>query len=424
MDRRCYSCASKFSVFKKELGCKSCGHSHCSGCLGFTAVLPQYGNTNQKICKRCHDKITSGGTPKNNGGKWSPPENYKKRIAAFEAKQNQVPGPCQAKPDARYQGLLPEDRVIAERLDRLRHETKPKAVCSTADIESRVEALRKDSQRPMPSMQEIEERLATLQGRNPPSNAPRPTHKPPDTRSQTQKADDLLNQLKEEVAIDHTWDPAVQLPELGPQPMNDLSRVDGKDCWTASNSDLNPAQLEEEKSKLLGEAAAELREENTRAEKILDIAKRLAMLQGKDPEKVTIDDYKLPDSDEETEEEDIQRILMQLSEEAILDEASGFNILPTQSRGTEKSNTQAVNKPPPGMPSSSKTPTATSSRVEDSDEEELPWCCICNEDAALRCHGCDDDLYCDRCFRDGHDKFDQKEHRTSSYRPPPKKRGR
>lgn len=30
------------------------------------------------------------------------------------------------------------------------------------------------------------------------------------------------------------------------------------------------------------------------------------------------------------------------------------------------------------------------------------WCCICNEDGEVRCLGCDGDIYCHNCWRDGH----------------------
>ncbi|NXX79734.1 ANCHR regulator, partial [Urocolius indicus] len=406
MDRRCYGCASKFSVFKKEAcGCKSCGRAFCSGCLSFSAVVPRCGSTQQKVCKQCHGKLT-GDESQSSSAKWSPPENYKKRVAAFEAKQKQLKEPQKAaaklpgQAGSRYQGLSKEDRAIAERLERLREERKPKSIPTQAEIEARLAALKEDGRGPVPSVQEMEDRLAVLQGRDPPSQAPRPVHQPPDTRSLVQQADDLLTQLSEEVAIDEHYRPRVQ-PQ-GIHGLNDLNR-ESEDC--ASPANLDPKQLEEEKNKLLAEAAAELREENTRQEKILQVAKRLAALRGEDPEKVTLETYKLPDSDEEvTEEEAIRRVLKQLTEEAALDEASGFNILPDQT--TQPGSSQQKLQ----------TPALTAlGQADDSEEDELPWCCICNEDATLRCHGCDGDLYCQRCFREGHDDFDLKDHHTSRY---------
>ncbi|KAF9406658.1 hypothetical protein BGZ94_003012 [Podila epigama] len=38
----------------------------------------------------------------------------------------------------------------------------------------------------------------------------------------------------------------------------------------------------------------------------------------------------------------------------------------------------------------------------DGDENPDDWCCICNEDATWTCPGCDDDHYCDACFRESH----------------------
>ncbi|XP_017938193.1 abscission/NoCut checkpoint regulator isoform X1 [Manacus vitellinus] len=315
MDSRCYGCASKFSVFKKECGCKNCGRSFCSGCRSFTAVVPRCGNTQQKVCKQCHEKLTGEGS-QSSSAKWSPPENYKKRVAAFEAKQNQLKEQqkAAAKPPgragSRYQGLSKEDRAIAERLERLREERKPKSIPTQAEIEARLAALKEDGRGPIPSTEEMEDRLAVLQGRDPPSQARRPVHQPPDTRSLVQRTDDLLTQLSEEVAIDEHYRPRVQPQAVSSQSLNDLNR-ESEDCVCPAN--LDPKQLEEEKNKLLAEAAAELQEENTRQEKILQVAKRLAALKGEDPEKVTLENYKLPDSDEEVaEEEAIRRVLKQV----------------------------------------------------------------------------------------------------------------
>ncbi len=78
-------------------------------------------------------------------------------------------------------------------------------------------------------------------------------------------------------------------------------------------------------------------------------------------------------------------------------EASGFSIRPpSPSKGLESDG-------------ASRWPTETGG------DEECPWCCICNEDATIRCQDCDDDLYCTRCFSDGHEQFGLFDHHYSPY---------
>lgn len=54
----------------------------------------------------------------------------------------------------------------------------------------------------------------------------------------------------------------------------------------------------------------------------------------------------------------------------------------------------APNKPP--------ATKVTQPTKDFTDEEIDSWCIICNEDATLRCIGCDGDLYCTSCWLDGH----------------------
>ncbi|KAL4656414.1 abscission/NoCut checkpoint regulator isoform X1 [Arapaima gigas] len=439
MDNRCFGCASKFTLFRKQLGCGSCRRAFCSECLAFRAVVPRLGSAPQRVCRPCHSAITSGKT-QNDAARWSPPENYKKRVAALEAKQSltkesskQGGGSGSTGKLCLSRGLSKEDQVIVERLQKLKEDTKPKSIPSEKEIETRLAALKGPAQ-PVPSAREMEDHLAALQGQPLPSQAPRPVHQPPDTRTQMEQASDLLKQMKEEVAIDDGQQPnsegttvfilIVFLPSGVDNPLNDLNKQE--DDGLEENLD-NPQwaakQLEEEKGRLLAEAMEELRQERHGLKETLQMARRIAMLKGLDPDSVAESDFQKADSDEETEEETVKRILKKLSEEAALDEASGYNIPPEHSgpQNMKKPGPPKVQKAPARRPPPAKAPVQDS---DSGDEDELPWCCICNNDATIRCHSCDGDLYCQRCFREGHDEFDRREHRTSSYQAPqkPKKR--
>uniref|UniRef100_A0A3B3RJK4 Zinc finger, FYVE domain containing 19 n=1 Tax=Paramormyrops kingsleyae TaxID=1676925 RepID=A0A3B3RJK4_9TELE len=397
MDKRCYGCASKFTLFRKEMGCKNCGRSFCSGCLAFTAVVQRFGSTPQKVCKQCHGNLTSGGT-QNDAARWSPPENYKKRVAVLEARQGhgkasstQVGKPISSTRPSKC--LSKEDQVIAERLQKLKEDTKPKTVPSEKEIETRLAALKAPAQ-PVPSASEMEDRLAALQGRTPPSMAPPPVHQPPDARTQVEQASDLITQMTEEVNIDSQQQPDSEGTD---GPLNNLNKPVGGGLEENLDDPQRAAkQLEEEKSRLLAEAMEELRQDRLNQEEVLKMARKLALLKGLDPDSVPRDDFQPPDSEEETEEEAANRIIRQVCNSACVSLAERSFMGKTQGAHARDSNS----------------------------EDELPWCCICNQDATVRCLSCDGDLYCQRCFREGHDEFDRKEHQVTSYKVPQKSRRR
>ncbi|GAM86003.1 hypothetical protein ANO11243_040130 [Dothideomycetidae sp. 11243] len=62
--------------------------------------------------------------------------------------------------------------------------------------------------------------------------------------------------------------------------------------------------------------------------------------------------------------------------------------------------------------------TRTKGLEKYTDEDIESWCCICNEDATIRCLGCDGDLYCTSCWKEGHGNGPGQErgHRAAEYK--------
>lgn len=73
----------------------------------------------------------------------------------------------------------------------------------------------------------------------------------------------------------------------------------------------------------------------------------------------------------------------------------------------------------PSVPSSrpaGKPVKRLTSRTNYTDDDVDSWCTVCLEDATLRCLGCDDDVYCTRCWKEMHvgpaAAFDDRTHRA------------
>jgi hypothetical protein len=53
------------------------------------------------------------------------------------------------------------------------------------------------------------------------------------------------------------------------------------------------------------------------------------------------------------------------------------------------------------------------------DEDQKTWCVVCLEDATIRCAGCDDDVYCARCWKEMHvgpsAGYDERGHRWAKF---------
>ncbi|XP_047132915.1 abscission/NoCut checkpoint regulator isoform X2 [Hydra vulgaris] len=173
-----------------------------------------------------------------------------------------------------------------------------------------------------------------------------------------------------------------------------FSSVYGRNPQSTSSKIIFPNQVKKTDNEKIKDLLQQVKDElimeeqnpvETMDNKVQDIENRLLKLKGVDPVKTKV----IESSDDE--EEQVEKYIKKAIAESILDDKvnqAGFgNII-------------------------AENPIAM---LED-DKDELPWCIICNKDASVRCYDCDDDLYCKKCFREGHKDFDLKYHKTSSFK--------
>ncbi|KAK7104442.1 abscission/NoCut checkpoint regulator-like isoform X2 [Littorina saxatilis] len=465
MPGQCYACGAEFGLFKKEQGCKNCGFAFCSRCLTKKAAIPKEkldsrlqskgsDKETQHVCNKCYDILT-GKTKPVESGRRTPPEALLKRMAALEQKEasgaslgsHQKGGGSKA--NAKYAALDKPDRDIAERLDRLKEKPKEQKV------------LDKD----------LNERLARLKGENPAvRSAPtKPVYHPPDTRTQVEQIDELLDEIANEVEIDsHGIDPVADvenrlsslrgdqtgarkedqnnLDKNNPMPQKKfVKNIDvgtrstkgaaGEDGKSGEDLDFEEVQA------LMARAAADMEQDAQKAlqdmQKDKELMERLTVIKQRQEKKdgqadlqsigSNVDNTEQDDDDSEDEETAAKRIMQQFLEESKLDDQVGETLAtgPEEAKASKakskasksKAKADSTGKGPQKETNIPKGATADAdSDYEDPDE--LPYCIICTEDALIRCIDCDMDLYCNRCFKEGHKDLGLTDHRSVPYKAP------
>ncbi|KAK4010191.1 abscission/NoCut checkpoint regulator [Daphnia magna] len=349
----CHGCARTFGFLTKEYGCEKCGFAYCSKCLvkkmckSCSAMKPIVAPTPPLVSQEKLEKLVN---PIQNPIIPIPPVVLEERLEKLE-NPNRNPIVVYTE-DTRMtnlkRGLSVEDQQLVDRLSKLKHEIR-------------------EMKQDIPSQSEIEERLAKLKGID-----PEVYRKPPAilVKPKTNNVDDataLINQIKEEVAIDRQFDVPSEIPVFQ---SDEHSTED--DVETLLQNEAKAIDID-----------ARLALEGLKKDK--EIQERLKKLRlDKDTKKEKVNDDKSSNEAEDSGDEDKEAAMVI---ERVLEEER----LELEDEGISADDDRATG------------------------EDELPWCDLCNEDAQLRCLGCDGDLYCRRCWVETHGDHELKRHRTENY---------
>ncbi|RDD44872.1 Abscission/NoCut checkpoint regulator [Trichoplax sp. H2] len=412
----CYKCAAKFGLLKRQNYCRRCNKLFCKNCL-FKST-----HDGNLICKDClKNKSDTYRISKNrifvillvnnkftvilsesDGNKQKASKAINEQAASFSSlnyTSAQLTAQKQRSKHANQRGSglkytnSEEDfhssnvqsvKDIEERLEHLRNEKERVNVCDTKDIKERLDKL-KDNPCKV-SDKDIEERLCKLRGEN--YSSTKQSLLVQKHRTETEQIDELINRTEDEVQLDY-----------GPSSIKPPQEL-------LSESSTNQAMDISEAEKLMQQMQIDMIEDDKLQDKVKDLESRLKALKA-DKENQGAHGFNAytDEVDSDDDETSASKLLKQIILEAQMDQ------------GLQQSGYGWFNKVSILYTCVFGNLLEKKANHDDEEDEELPWCTICNRDASLRCRGCDDDLYCKRCYKECHQSEDPEEHFVVSYKP-------
>nr|XP_009860645.1 abscission/NoCut checkpoint regulator [Ciona intestinalis] len=358
--QNCFICTAKFGFFKKQVDCINCNKTTCKECQNYMMVVPSKGSQPQNVCKQCFQASKN-----KSSRRVSPPRNFKRELEKRrEAEEKKEKKELES----------PEDQSIRERLEKLRSEpvkndTERRDI-SVDEIKTRLEKLCTTDR--TITDEEIEYRLGKLKGSRPPAIRVHSIRKRPIDQPQSSKEDQseysqakkLIRQFTQEIAME-------------------TDDVDSAES-SANNIPENPSTDD-----LIALAVAEIhREEQQMKDEGMtetEISRRLSQLH--DLPDVELDEATGMDFDDIDPKS--AELIKQIMAEDRLEQSLGY--IP---------NTQSISEVTP---------------KPEPENEEFPWCMLCNDDAIVRCLTCERELFCRNCYKEIHKDSDMKGHKTEKY---------
>uniref|UniRef100_A0A1I8GL11 Propionyl-CoA carboxylase alpha chain, mitochondrial n=2 Tax=Macrostomum lignano TaxID=282301 RepID=A0A1I8GL11_9PLAT len=366
----CYGCGSEYSLLRREYGCDNCGFSYCSRCLQTKKPVPKLNGKLGKMCAKC---LRQQAQPPAAKQPIEPPANFVKRVEALEARQT---GPAKRGGGGGGGGsrAADPDREARERLERLKQ---------------------RPGQAPPPSDQDLRSRLEALQGQTaetePGSDAPA-VEAPRPQLSEAEQVAALMESAQARARIDQQREreAASRDRKLAER----LAALRGVDADTADAAEASDAKAAAATAEAEGAAAGSADADAEDADALSREAAELMRSAEAEVRALQAD----PELAAHLQRRQ-QKQKKGKTEAATASPAS-------QPKPAEPEQISDSQKRPSGMP----WPWPDEDFTDDEDvsggSDSERWCCICNADAEVRCPQCMGDLYCRRCFREGHSKGD------------------